>query len=237
MLAASRASCTCTPLTACATRSRRQRSCTSRLSGRNSKSRSITRAMRSVSAVLSPNPFRSRGRVEAFQSSPRICEVKQSRAPCATSARSAPLIVGSWGSSLLLIRNRMLVSSIHAGASVISRDPDTGSRGHPSSVVILIQALAREGLVGQHRNLMRELRHFPEGVFKPILAQLVRASGKKDSLFEQARGIRLHRAAVGGSLAGELGLNLRCDVNRDRHMPPYQAMPYPSLLRFRPSQK
>src|ERR1022692_2893791 len=64
----------------------------------------------------------------AFQNSPRVCEVKQSRAPCATSARSAPLIVGWWGSSLLLIRNRMLVSSIHAGASVISRDPDTGSR-------------------------------------------------------------------------------------------------------------
>jgi hypothetical protein len=53
----------------------RQRSCTSRLSGRNSKSRSITRARRSVSATLKPKPFLSSGLVEAFQNSPNVCEV------------------------------------------------------------------------------------------------------------------------------------------------------------------
>jgi hypothetical protein len=55
---------------------------------------------------------------------------------------------------------------------------------------------------------MRELRHFPEGVFEPILAQPVSASGKTDSPFEQARGIRFDRATVGDSLACELSLNL-----------------------------
>lgn len=32
-------------------------------------------ASRSVSATLKPNPFLSSGRVEAFQNSPRVCEV------------------------------------------------------------------------------------------------------------------------------------------------------------------
>src|SRR5258708_39594818 len=57
MLAASRAACTCTPRMLCTTRRDRQRSWTSRLSGKNSKSRSITRAKRSVSAMLQPKPI------------------------------------------------------------------------------------------------------------------------------------------------------------------------------------
>jgi hypothetical protein len=67
--------------------------------------------------------------------------------------------------------------------------------------VILIQTVACESLIGQNRDLMRELRHFPEGVFEPILAQLVSAGGKTDSPFEQARGIRLDRETVGDCLS------------------------------------
>jgi hypothetical protein len=47
---------------------------------------------------------------------------------------------------------------------------------------------------------------------------LARGNRKMDSLFEQARGMCLDRAAVGGSLAGEFGLNLGSDVNGDGHV-------------------
>ena len=35
-------------------------------------------------------------------------------------------------------------------------------------------------------------------------------------LFEQARSMSLEPTALGGGLAGEFGLNLRCDFNSDR---------------------
>jgi hypothetical protein len=38
-----------------------------------------------------------------------------------------------------------------------------------------------------------------------------------NSLFEQARGVRFNCAAMSGGLTGELGLNLRSDVNGYRH--------------------
>ena len=54
------------------------------------------------------------------------------------------------------------------------------------------------------------------------------------SLFEQARGICLDRAAVGGGLARELGLNLGCDVNGNRHVPSFQAMLLPYIAAVLP---
>src|ERR1035438_2986437 len=72
---------------------------------------------------------------------------------------------------------------------------------------------------------MRELRHFPEGVFEPILAEPAGACGKTDGPFEQARGVRLNRATVGDCLACELRLNLGCDVNLDRHESSPHCMP------------
>jgi hypothetical protein len=38
-----------------------------------------------------------------------------------------------------------------------------------------------------------------------------------DSLFEQSYGYSLNRAALYGRLAGELRLDFRFDVERDRH--------------------
>src|SRR5580658_906785 len=52
--------------------------------------------------------------------------------------------------------------------------------------------------------------------------------GKMDSLFEQARDVRLERATMRGSLTGKLRLNLRFDLNGNSQMaPPFQFMPYP----------
>jgi hypothetical protein len=59
-----------------------------------------------------------------------------------------------------------------------------------------------------------ELRYFPEGAFKPVLAQTVRAGRTTDSLFEQARNIRLHSTTVRFGLARERGLNLRVRCQR-----------------------
>ena len=68
---------------------------------------------------------------------------------------------------------------------------------------------------------MRELRHSLEGPFKTVLVQPVRIDRKMRRFFEQARGIHLNGAAMGGSLAGELGVYLGRDVNGDRHVGPF----------------
>src|ERR1700733_14933405 len=95
-----------------ATSKDRHRSCTFRLSGSNSKSRSITRASRSVSTMLKPNPFLSRGRVEAFQN-----------------ARSAWLPRRAGDHCSAYPEEDIAVQEARQRAPVgISRDPDTDSR-------------------------------------------------------------------------------------------------------------
>jgi hypothetical protein len=42
------------------------------------------------------HPFRLSGRVEAFPSLPKVCEVKQSRAPCATKGQAANPQPSAW---------------------------------------------------------------------------------------------------------------------------------------------
>src|SRR6266478_7151957 len=50
---------------------------------------------------------------------------------------------------------------------------------------------------------------------------------KMDSLFEQARGIRLDRPTLGCGLAGELNLTLGSDVNSDRQCGGLLSKPCP----------
>ena len=83
--------------------------------------------------------------------------------------------------------------------------------------MIPIKTVARERIIRQRRNLLRELGHLTEGVFKAFLIQPPSATRNLDGLFQQARGIRLNRATLRRSLSGEFCLNLRSDVNRDRH--------------------
>jgi hypothetical protein len=57
-----------------------------------------------------------------------------------------------------------------------------------------------------------------------------RLGGKIDSLFEQARGIRLNRATARGGLTGEFSLNLGADVNGDCHGRPSKTYPTATLV-------
>ncbi len=62
--------------------------------------------------------------------------------------------------------------------------------------MILIQALSREGFIRRRGNLVRELRHFPEGVLKSAQVELGSSWRGMGSLFKQPRGIRLKRVAT-----------------------------------------
>jgi hypothetical protein len=67
---------------------------------------------------------------------------------------------------------------------------------------------------------VRELRHFPEGVFKPVPADLGSFGRKVNGVFEQRGGMGFESAALSGGLSSEFGLNFGPYVNGDRHALP-----------------
>lgn len=86
------------------------------------------------------------------------------------------------------------------------------------------------------------MRHLPERVFKPVTVQP--PGGRTDSLFEQTRGVSFDFTVVGGSPPCQLGLNLGCNLNGDRHArsfqailryPAYSTLPRPWGLRYSPN--
>ena len=65
--------------------------------------------------------------------------------------------------------------------------------------MIPIQVLPRESFIRQRGNLVRELRHFPEGVFKPVPVELGSSGRKMNGVFEQRGGIGFESAALSGA--------------------------------------
>ena len=65
--------------------------------------------------------------------------------------------------------------------------------------MIRIQALARKGFIWQRRNLVRELRHVLEGIFKPVLVEPGCSGRNMHRLLKQARGMDLEPGVDAGS--------------------------------------
>jgi len=122
---------------------------------------------------------------------------------------------------IMAVRQELKVPFDHAGEAIRlpNTQPERATRRHRPSVVIPIQTLSREGLVGQRRNLVRELRHFPKGVLQPILSQPFRSGGNTESLFEQGCGVGLDSTTACSRLPSKLSLDFRCEVNGNCHKP------------------
>jgi hypothetical protein len=70
--------------------------------------------------------------------------------------------------------------------------------------MIPIQTLARESFIGEHGDLLRELRNLFKRLVELLLAEFLRSGGDVGRLFKQTCGIRANVNAMRGSLASVL---------------------------------
>jgi len=100
--------------------------------------------------------------------------------------------------------------------------------------MVPVKACARERVIGQRRDFLRELRHFPERLFQSVNTETA-CGGRMRGFFEQPGRIGVDPDALRRRPAGEFRPQLRSNVNGERHSPlPGRFASLPDTVHFAP---